>query len=97
LNISFHPGASRDAGDAFRFYHREAGHAIANRFLLELERVARLLSEFPDLGTPTQGERRTYPLTGFPYSIIYQASGETIRVLVVRHQSRDPNQGETRR
>jgi len=40
--------------------------------------------------------RRTYRLTGFPYSVIYRRIDSDIRVLVVRHQSRDPGHGERR-
>jgi plasmid stabilization system protein ParE len=55
-----------------------------------------LLEEFPEFGTPNKGDRRSYPLNGFPYSIIYRHVGEGIRVLVLRHQSRDPEYGEPR-
>jgi plasmid stabilization system protein ParE len=97
VRISIHPGAAQDLSDAFHFYRREAGSAISRRFLAEVERVSDLLSEFPELGTPTVDGRRVYPLTGFPYSIIYLARGGELRVLVVRHQSRDPGHGESRR
>lgn len=96
MTAELHPDAARDLTDAFRFYRREAGTAVARRFLAEVARVAGLLHEFPELGTPTDAGRRTYPLTGFPYSIIYRADIGCIRVLVVRHQSRDPSHGEQR-
>ena len=56
----------------------------------------KLLQEFPHLGTRTGDERRAYPLTGFPYSLIYRHINTDIRILVVRHQSRDPSYGELR-
>lgn len=96
MKLSVHPGADHDPSDAFRFYKREAGAGVARRFLDEFERVTTLLNEFPDLGTPTGGDRRTYPLTGFPYSVIYRRADTELRVLVVRHQSRDPSHGEQR-
>lgn len=96
MSASLHPGAARDLTEAFRFYRQEAGRGIASRFLQEFERVASLLEEFPDIGTPTGGERRAYPLRGFPYSVIYRPLESTIRILVVRHQSRDPAFGEER-
>jgi len=36
-------------------------------------------------------------LAGFPYSIIYRQIDMGIRVLVLRHQHRDPEHGEQRR
>jgi plasmid stabilization system protein ParE len=82
--------------DAVRFYRAEAGTGVARRFLTEFERVAMLLEMHPGLGTPTSDDRQVHPLTDFPYSILYKAEKEGIRILVVRHQSRDPNYGEGR-
>lgn len=96
MNIDLHPGAERDLNEAFRFYRREAGSAVAGRFRAEFTRVTLLLAEFPELGTPTRAGRRVYPLTGFPYSIIYKAAPALLWVLVVRHQSRDPSHGGQR-
>ena len=50
----------------------------------------------PGFGTPTTTGRRVYPLRGFPYSVIYRLVGGDLRVLVVRHQSRDPKFGGER-
>ena len=96
MSYSLHRGAEQNLTDAFRFYRREAGNGVAGRFLQEFERVMSLLEEFPKFGTPTRGDRRSYPLNGFPYSIIYRHMRGEIRVLVLRHQSRDPDYGETR-
>ena len=89
MSYCLHRGAEQD-------YKREAGRGVAARFLSEFERVVSLLEEFPEIGTPTNGPRRSYPLTGFPYSVIYRHVEGGIRVLVVRHQSRDPDFGEHR-
>ena len=96
MSYSFHRGAQQDLTDAFRFYKREAGNGVAERFLGEFERVVSRLQEFPEIGTPTNEQRRTYPLTGFPYSVTYRTIGTEVRILVVRHQSRDPVYGEGR-
>lgn len=36
-------------------------------------------------------------MADFPYLIIYQAMEDEIRILVLRHQSRDPLHGDGRR
>ena len=96
MSYSLHRGAEQDLTDAFRFYKREAGTGVARRFLVEFERVISLLQEFPEIGTPTNEQRRSYPLSGFPYSVIYRHVNADIRVLVVRHQSRNPDYGDPR-
>jgi len=97
VSLTLHPGAERDLGEAARFYRKEAGRGVAERFLEEFERVADLLVANPGLGIPTGGDRRWFPLHGFPYSIIYRLVDTDIRILVVRHQHRDPEHGGNRR
>lgn len=97
MNRWLHRLASEDLATAVRFYRREAGAGLARRFLAEFERTAKLLEQHPGLGTPTAEGRRTHPLTDFPYSVIYKHDGTDLRILVVRHQSRDPTHGEHRR
>ena len=97
MTRSIHRFASEDLLEAARRYKREAGTGLARRFLKEFERVIKLLEEFPGIGTPTSDGRQSFPLVDFPYTVIYRHLGSEIRVLVVRHQSRDPDYGETRR
>lgn len=97
MTYLLHRGAELDLAEAAKFYRREGGRAVAARFLDEFERIAELIGKYPEIGTPTGGERRGFPLTGFPYSVIYRALGSGIRILVVRHQNRDPQHGEQRR
>lgn len=97
MKRSIHRLASEDLAEAFRFYKTEAGTGLARRFLAEFERVANLLERHPALGTPTAEGRKVYPLTEFPYSIIYRLEDFGLRILVVRHQSRGPEFGDGRR
>ena len=97
MSYSLHRGAELDLLEAARFYRQEGGAKLANRFLNEFERVARLLIEFPGIGTPADDLRRVHPLHDFPYSVIYREIGGHIRVLVVRGHFRDPEHGESRR
>ena len=97
MTYSLHRGAELDLLEAARFYRREGGARLANRFLDEFERVAELLVVFPGIGTPADDLRRIHPLQDFPYSLIYRESGGHIRILVVRGHFRDPEHGESRR
>ena len=97
MTYTLHNGAVDELAEAARFYRREGSRAVAARFLDEFERTANLLVEYPGIGTPTEGQRRGFPLSGFPYSVIYRETGTGIRILVLRHQNRDPDHGEQRR
>lgn len=97
MTYSFHPGAEQDIADALDFYAREAGPLVAQRFLNEVERVAKLLVEYPGFGTPTTKGRRVFPFRVFPYSIVYRNLENGIRIVVVRHQHRKPGYGGARR
>ena len=96
MSYSLHRGAELDLLEAARFYRREGGEKLAERFLKEFDRVAALLAELPDIGTPADEFRRVHPLQDFPYSVIDRATSDSIRILVVRHQHRDPQHGESR-
>ena len=97
MTASLHREADLELTQAFRHYQREAGNGVAGRFLREFKRIARLLETHPGLGSPTAAGRRSFPLQGFPYTVIYREVDDGIRILVVRHQGRDPAHGEQRR
>jgi len=94
---SIHRLAAADLAEAVHFYKVEAGSGLARRFLAEFERVAELLERHPGLGTPSGDGRQTHPIADFPYSVIYRASEGELRILVLRHQSRNPEYGTDRR
>lgn len=96
MTRSIHRDAEADLAAAVRYYKSEAGVGVARRFLAEFERVVGLLEDNPRLGTPTDSGRRSFPLAVFPYTIIYRPTDGGIRVLVVRHQRRDPGVGAQR-
>lgn len=96
MKRSIHRLAEQDLREAADFYRREAGVGVALRFLGEFERVAALLDLQPGIGTPMPDGRQAFPLVGFPYSVIYRHMADEIRILVVRHQRRDPGFGCSR-
>ncbi|MBW8073647.1 MAG: type II toxin-antitoxin system RelE/ParE family toxin [Ferrovum sp.] len=97
MTYSLHPGAEHDIANALDFYSEQAGLVVAERFLEEFERIAKLLVEHPSLGTPMTRGRRTFPLKVFPYLIVYRNLENGIRILIVRHQHRKPGHASGRR
>lgn len=65
MTYSLHQGAEQDVADALDFYTQQAGLPVAQRFLDEFERVAKLLVMHPGFGTPTTKGRRVFPLRSF--------------------------------
>lgn len=96
MTYSLHLGAEQDIADALDFYAERAGLQVAQRFLDEFERVAKLLVTHPGLGTPATKGRRVFPLRIFPYSVVYRSLEPGIRIIVVRHQHRKPGFGGAR-
>jgi plasmid stabilization system protein ParE len=97
LSYYLHSGAEFDLAEAVLFYKREGGARLVKRFLEEFKRVAKLLDDYPYFGTAAGGERRIYPLHTFPYSLIYRPTNLGVRILVIRHQRRDPQHGQERK
>ena len=97
MTYSLHPGAEHDIANALDFYSEQAGLVVAERFLEEFERIAKLLVEHPSLRTPTTRGRRTFPLKVFPYLVVYRNLENVVRILIVRHQHRKPGYAGGRR
>ncbi len=82
--------ARQELTEAVRFYRRQASAAVAASFISEFERVAQVLTRFPDIGTPISSKWRMFPLRRFPYSLIYSEAEAGIRIVAVAHQRRRP-------
>jgi plasmid stabilization system protein ParE len=96
MKFSFHELATGDVIVAQDYYLQHAGVSVAARFTSELDRVIQLLLENPGFGTPIAGQRRSYPLKGFPFSLVYRIEGEQLRILIVRHQHQRPSFASSR-
>ena len=75
---------------AAHYYTSQANAALAEAFVLEFERSARLLGHYPQIGTRWRGPTRRLPLRRFPFGIIYVAHDLELRIVAVAHQSRRP-------
>jgi toxin ParE1/3/4 len=96
MKVTLHPAAEQDLSEAATFYEREGSPALAGRFIAEFKRLAQILTEHPEIGSPRLGGRRGFSMSIFPYTLIYRAAGNEIRILVVKHDSKRPGFGERR-
>jgi plasmid stabilization system protein ParE len=84
------PLALAELHDAAAFYTLKANVELGLAFVAEFERTANFVLANPLLGAVFRGTRRRYILRRFPYSIIYQATAEELRILAVAHHRRRP-------
>src|SRR6476620_9609285 len=96
MKVTLHPAAEQDIQEAAAFYEREGTPTLAARFVAEFKRLAALLIEHPNVGSPRSKGRRGFSMSVFPYTVIYRANAEEIKILVVKHDSKRPGYGGKR-
>ena len=52
MKVTLHPAAEQDIQEAAAFYEREGTPIVAARFVAEFKRLATLLLEHPEIGSP---------------------------------------------
>lgn len=97
MTFLFAAEAEAELREAAAYYAERASVALADAFLGEVLRCARLVAGNPGLGTPTLGGRRIFPLRRFPYSLIYRTFEGGVRIAAIAHQSRRPGYWRQRR
>jgi toxin ParE1/3/4 len=90
------PAADHDLVATFRYYAREAGQRVADRFFAEAEATFARLANMPGLGTryephvPLYADLRYFPLSRFrSYLVFYRPIAGGIEVFRVLHGARD--------
>ena len=70
MNVPLHPAAEQDIEDAANFYEREGTPMLAARFVAEFKRLAALLVEHLEIGSPRPKGRRGFAMSVVPYTVI---------------------------
>ena len=89
MNVRFLSLANKEVTDAVQWYDEKA-EGLGREFLDELDRIVRLVRAYPLMATQIEEEIRRFLFTRFPYSLIYGIDQETIVVIAVAHQHREP-------
>lgn len=89
LPVVFHELAEEELNEA-AVYYAEARPGLGEAFLNEARRAVEALAGSPLAGTVVDRDVRWWLLSRFPYSILYRARPDHIRVLAVAHQKRQP-------
>jgi plasmid stabilization system protein ParE len=85
----FHPAARRELAAAMTV-GEERAPGLGRELLAEVRRVLDLLCNTPHIGQPLDEYRRRFPLTRFPFAIIYRVKGDALRVLSIAHRRQRP-------
>jgi toxin ParE1/3/4 len=91
------PIADTELSEAVEFYALNVSPAVARNFLTTFEEKARLLVEFPHIGTPTTKGRRLFLIGRYPYSILYRPDGGEIYISAIAGHFRRPKYWERRK
>ena len=87
MKPEFHPAADLEfeaaIRDGFKF-----GRSVALRLRVETARVVQLLCDTPNIGEPVSPMYRRFPLSGFPFALIYRVNGDVLQVVAFAHQRR---------
>ena len=90
MTPSVSPEAEWELSREALYYARKGGAELGGKFINEFERALALLCEQPGLGVRWRNQRRRFPLRRFPFSIIYYARGDELRVVALAHHRQKP-------
>ncbi len=98
MRLEFHPLISSDISEITHYYEDVAGPQLSNDFYSELRAAFLKATESPHSFNIRERDLRRVSLQQFPYHFLFRIVGdETVRILVVRHHSRELTLGRWRR
>jgi plasmid stabilization system protein ParE len=89
MEVRFLTLANAEVVDAVSWYEQQTD-GLSQAFLDDLDRCVRLVRVYPGLAPEIEPEIRRFLFSRFPYSLIYGIDQETIVVIAVAHNHRQP-------
>ena len=89
MKIRFLTIAEIEVDEAVSWYQKQSEDQDLN-FLDELIRAIRLITAYPQIASEIEPDIRIFFLSRFPYSLIYGIEGNSIVIIALAHQSREP-------
>ena len=87
--------AKLDLADARRWYE-ERRPGLGDIFLDAVDAVLGVLLNHPNIHPRVSERVRRASVSRFPYGVFYTVEGETIRVIAILHNARDPERWKGR-
>lgn len=90
MNIRFLTVADQEVDEAVAWYEQQ-GKDASRGFLDELDHAVRLVNTYPLLAKLIGPEIRRFLFIRYPYALIYGIDQDTIVIIAVAHQQREPH------
>ncbi len=91
MRVVWTRGAGAQLQAAYRYLAKESPQAAVG-FLDAVEQVAADLRRFPEAGYRTdQPGVRSLPIRRYRYRVYYQVAPDAVRIIRIRHTSRQPS------
>lgn len=97
MRLVLHRQLYADIAKIMSYYERVAAPEVADEFYMELRRFIIEAARNPEAFSMRERDLRRVNLERFPYHFLFRLAGDVVRVLVVRHHSRHPSFGSSRR
>lgn len=99
MTVEFHPTVQTDFNRALDHYEAEGGPHLADRFEGEFRACVAAIQSAPrQFSFYLESEVfRRIRLESFPYIVVYREKADTLRVTVLKCESRHPRFGMSRR
>lgn len=97
MRLTFHPRVAADISRIMSYYEEVGGERLAEEFYAELRACFLRAAAEPESYAIRVRDLRRVNLERFPYHFLYRIAKDRVRVLVVRHHSRRPSLGISRR
>ncbi len=90
MTLTYHRLVQRDVSEIVRRYDDAGGDQLGDAFFSELTARLAHIRDSPTRFHRWKGDLRRANLVRFRYHVLFRIAGERVRVLVVRHNRRDP-------
>jgi len=87
--------ATQEADEAARWYEDQFP-GLGIEFLLELDAALCRVINNPDIYQPVYEDARRVLVRRFPYAAYFLVKADTVRVIAILHQSRNPDTWQSR-
>ena len=94
MNLKFSIVAEREIETAADYYEKQEP-GLGLRFVRDLQHAIKFILQFPNAWSPISKRARRCVLRRFPYNVIYCVQRDTVTIVTVVHQRRDPEKWQT--
>jgi len=97
MKVEYHPAIKHELQEIVKCYNR-CSQGLGTEFLSEFELQILNISSMPTQWMIVKDNIRRSLMKRFPYAIYFRAlKNDVLRVMIVKHQRRHPNYGQSRR